>query len=68
MFKGKEKTLVEVAKKCNAEWNLIYVIEIENGDKPSIGFTKPMISFLYEIGAEVEFDYYIYSLYKEENQ
>ena len=65
LFKGKEEKLVEVAEKCNAEWNLVYVIEIENGDKPAIGFTKSMISFLYDIKAEVGFDYYIYSLYQE---
>jgi len=64
-FKGKEHELAKVSKYCNAEWSILIVIKIENGDIPAMVFTRSMLDFCNKIDAEIGFDIYVLSLYEE---
>ena len=61
LLKYKEIVLANLAIDCNAEWHIVFVIKIENGDVPAMVIPKEMIEFCYKIGAEIGFDTYVLS-------
>jgi len=57
----KNDKLVEIKKKYNVIYRIDVVINIENNEKPAIYLNSDIIEFAYSIGAEFDFDLYIYS-------
>lgn len=55
----------EVIKKLTSQYDVlisfIIVVNFINQDKPAIYLSKEVISFLNEIGADIQFDYYFYN-------
>ena len=53
--------LNKVRVQCHAEWNILIVVYIRNGDVPAMTFSKENLKFFASIDAEVGFDTYIIS-------
>ncbi|KKC50155.1 hypothetical protein VE23_24415 [Paenibacillus sp. D9] len=60
-FQGESEKLIELKKAHNLEILVSIVINIEENQKPAMNFNKEAISFIHQIGAEVDIDLYIYS-------
>ncbi|CAM2813992.1 DUF4279 domain-containing protein [Paenibacillus sediminis] len=60
-FQGESEKLIELIKAHNLEILVSIVINIEENQKPAMNFNKETISFIHQIGAEVDIDLYIYS-------
>ena len=58
---GKIDLLAELCGECDAEWHILFVIYIENGDVPAMYLSKDFIAFSAAIGAHVGFDTYVLS-------
>lgn len=56
LITSKPDTLKEVANECNAEWNILFSIDIRNEDAPAIYFPAKFIEFCGEISATIGFD------------
>jgi len=41
---------------CQAEWHILLVVYIEDGDVPALGVTKQAIQFAAKIDASIGFD------------
>ena len=60
-FRGMEEEMLRLTKECNAEWHIVIVIMIENGDVPVIMFSQRLTEFCSKTGAVVGFDIYVLS-------
>ena len=58
---GKEGELNRLKKKYDLDYRFVIVIQIENNETPAIYLDSRFIRFANLIGAEVEFDQYIFS-------
>ena len=56
LITSKPDTLKEVANECNAEWNILFSIDISNEDAPAVYFPAEFIEFCGEISATIGFD------------
>lgn len=56
----KPDTLKELANECNAEWTILFDIDIYNKDAPAIYFPPKFIELCGKISAKIGFDTYIY--------
>lgn len=60
-LEGKQQDLIRLKEEYELTYLLMFVIKIENDDKPAMYFKKDVISFASAIDAEIHFDLYIYS-------
>ena len=60
-LEGKENELNRLKKKYDLAYRFVIVIQIENNEKPAMYLDSRFIHFTDSIGAEVDFDLYIYS-------
>ena len=58
-IKPRTKLLTEVAKKCCAEWNILFYIS-SSEDFPAVYFISEFVQLSAEINAIIGFDTYIY--------
>ena len=56
LITSKADTLKEVANECNAEWNILFSIDIRNEDAPAVYLPAKFIEFCGEISATIGFD------------
>lgn len=56
-----EKVLKEITSQIGVIAKIILVIKIENNEKPVMHLNKKTIDFASAVGAEIDFDLYIYS-------
>ncbi|CFQ39121.1 MULTISPECIES: DUF4279 domain-containing protein [Yersinia] len=61
LFKDKTEILEKIKEKYAVTFILSLLIEIENGEKPSIYWSAETNKFLGDIGAESSIDLYVYS-------
>ncbi|NEZ45417.1 DUF4279 domain-containing protein [Paenibacillus alvei] len=61
LIKNKRNQIVKVKDTYNLECKFDVVINIENNEIPAMYLDKEIIKFIYELGAEVDFDLYVYS-------
>lgn len=57
----KVEILARLREECNAEWSILFVIKIENGEAPAMHLSKETIKFAAMIDAEIDFDVYVLS-------
>ena len=60
-LEGKEEELNQLKKKYDLTYRFVLVIQIENNETPAMYLDSIFIHFADSIGAEVDFDLYIYS-------
>lgn len=60
LITSKTDTLKKLADECNAEWNILFDIDIFNKDAPAIYFPAKFIELCGKISATIGFDTYIY--------
>lgn len=60
-IKPRTDCLLQLKGKYSLSFSFMIVINIENNDKPAIYLEVDTIHFASEIGASINFDYYIYS-------
>ena len=61
MVQDKTDILTQLCVECDAEWHILFVVYIENGDVPALYLSKGFIAFAAAIGAQVGFDTYVLS-------
>ena len=57
----KVEILERLRVECNAEWSILFVIKIENGETPAMHLSKKIVKFAATIDAEIDFDVYVLS-------
>ncbi|MBJ6363972.1 DUF4279 domain-containing protein [Paenibacillus sp. GCM10012307] len=60
-IKPQTENLLQLKAMYSLSFSFMIVIQIENNDKPAIYLEVDTIHFASEIGASINFDYYIYS-------
>lgn len=61
MLNNKKDLIKKLTIQYDVVISFIIVINFINQDKPAIYLSKEVISFLNEIGADIQFDYYFYN-------
>lgn len=61
MLKNKKDLIKKLTIQYDALISFIIVINFINQDKPAIYLSKEVISFVNDIGADIQFDYYFYN-------
>ena len=56
-----QEEIVKLIRQYNLECKLEVIINIENNEKPAIYLNKETVKFVYDLGAEIDIDLYIYS-------
>ncbi|MEI2364602.1 DUF4279 domain-containing protein [Niallia circulans] len=60
-LEDKAEELNRLKRKYGLAYRFVIVIQIENNEKPAMYFDRRFIRFADSIGAEVDFDLYVYS-------
>lgn len=60
-LEDKKDILCKLKKSLNVKFDFIFVVKIENGEKPAMYFNSESLSLISYIGAEIDIDLYIYS-------
>ncbi|WP_037282842.1 DUF4279 domain-containing protein [Saccharibacillus sacchari] len=61
LIQDQKDQIVQLIKQNNLECKFEVVINIENNIKPAMYLNKDTIKFIYDLGAEIDFDLYLYS-------
>ncbi|MFC9707260.1 DUF4279 domain-containing protein [Paenibacillus sp. NPDC056933] len=61
LIQDRKDQVVKLIRQNNLECKFEVVINIENNEKPAMYLNKDTIKFIYDLGAEIDFDLYIYS-------
>ncbi|CAM4274726.1 DUF4279 domain-containing protein [Saccharibacillus endophyticus] len=61
LIQDQKDKVVQLIKQNNLECKFEVVINIENNIKPAMYLNKDTIKFIYDLGAEIDFDLYLYS-------
>ncbi|MBT2286961.1 DUF4279 domain-containing protein [Paenibacillus polymyxa] len=61
LIQDQKDQVIRLIRKHNLECKFEVVINIENNAKPAMYLNKDTIKFIYDLGAEIDFDLYIYS-------
>jgi hypothetical protein len=61
LIQNKKDQIVQLIKQNNLECKFEVVINIQDSSTPAMYLNADTIKFLYELGAEIDFDVYIYS-------
>ncbi|ELR71940.1 hypothetical protein C900_02125 [Fulvivirga imtechensis AK7] len=59
IFEGKTGAIKKYVENNQLEVTVNAVIEIANGETPSLNLSKEFISFIHDLGAELDFDLYL---------
>lgn len=60
LLSSKTDDLIRLKKSFNLDYCIEIVINIENDIKPTMYLSKEVIEFAYMVGAEIDFDVYVY--------
>jgi len=61
LLSDKKDKLQYVKDKYDVGFIFVFVVKIENGEKPGMHFNIDKLEFISQIGAEIDIDLYIYS-------
>ncbi|MEK4512126.1 DUF4279 domain-containing protein [Paenibacillus anaericanus] len=61
LLQDRKDQVVKLIRQNNLECKFEVVINIENNETPAMYLNKDTIKFIYDLGAEIDFDLYIYS-------
>ncbi|MCL2018393.1 MAG: DUF4279 domain-containing protein [Oscillospiraceae bacterium] len=64
-IRNKADIMCNLSELYNANWYIIFVVRIENGDTPSMYLSKENIKFISSINASIDFDVYVLSAREE---
>lgn len=61
LIQDRKDEVVKLIRQNNLECKLEVVINIENNERPAMYINNETIKFIHDIGAEIDFDLYIYN-------
>lgn len=60
LLQDRKDQIVKLIEQNNLECKFEVIINIENNEKPAIYLNKDTIKFIHDLGAEIDFDLYIF--------